>query len=141
MLLRGSAHADVPNRRRHQRSFGTFQRTKHDFDWKLASILPPSNQLDSRPDLLRQRFCRASRSVRDQPFRESLRNNVLDLLPDEFIAAISELLLCLYVKEDDLPALVYYHHGVRRRLQKSTISALHLRQMLLRGPAYADVPN
>ncbi len=63
------------------------------------------DELDPRADLLRQRFRRASRAVRDQPFRESFRNDVLYLLPEEFIAAVSELLLRLNIQQHDLSGL------------------------------------
>ena len=129
MLFRRLVHADVADRCRHQNSFGAFQRAQHDLDGKLGSVLPPPVELDPGTDLLRQRVSRASGSVGDQPFREALRNDVLHLLPDEFIAQISELFLRLNIQQDDFPALVHHHHGIRSRLQQPAIPALHLRQM------------
>ena len=78
-------------------------------------------QLNSRADLLRQRFRRGSRAIRNQPFREAFRNNVLYLLPDEFIAAVAELLLRLHIQQNDLSALVHHHHGIRRGLQQPAV--------------------
>jgi hypothetical protein len=72
-------------------------------------------------------------SVGDQPFREALGNDVLHLLPDQFIAAVSELFLRLNIQQDDLPALVHHHHRIRSRLQQPAVPALHLRQMLFRA--------
>ena len=141
MLFRGLAHADVADRRRHQSPFGAFQRAQHDLDGKLASILAPPDEFDSRADLLRQRFCRGARPVRDQPFRKALRNDVLHLLPDQFIAAVSELFLRLNIQQNDLAALVHHHHRIRSRLQQPAIPALHLRQMLFRSLAHADVAD
>src|ERR1700731_691885 len=135
------APGDVTDRRRHQDSFGAFQRAQHDLDWKIASILPPTGELNPRTDLLRQRVFRGSKSVGDQPFREALRNDVLHLLPYELIAAVSELFLRLNIQQDDLPGLVHHHHRVRRRLQQPAVPALHLRQMLFRILAHADVAN
>ncbi len=99
------------------------------------------DEFDPRADLLRQRFRRASRAVRDQPFRKSFRNDVLHLLPEEFIAAVSELLFRLNIQQHDLSALIHHHHGVRRRFQQPAVSAFHLRQMLLRCFAHADVAD
>ena len=84
------------------------------------------NKLDPRANLLRQRVRGASRSVRDQPFREAFRNDVLHLLPDEFIAAVSELFLRLNIQQNDLPALVHHHHGIRRRLQQPAVFRIRL---------------
>src|ERR1700734_3107438 len=141
MLFGSLAHADVADRRRHERSFHTFQRAQHDLDRKLSSILALGNKLDPGSDLLRQRLCRASRTVRYEPLGESLRNNVFHLLPDQFIAAVSELLLRLHIQKNDLTVLVHHHHSVRRRFEQSAIPALHLCQMLLGSLAYADVAD
>src|SRR6202521_938685 len=135
------ARGDVADRSRHQDSLGAFQRAQHDLDWKIASIFPPTGELNPRTDLLRQRVFRGSKSVRDQPFREALRNNVLHLLPYELIAAVSELFLRLNIQQDDLPALVHHHHRIRSRLQQPAVPALHLRQMLFRVLAHADVAD
>ena len=141
MLLRTLAHADVADRRRHQRSLGAFQRAQHDLDRKLAAVLAPPGELDPGADLLRQRVLRGSQIVRDQPFRETLRNDVRHLLPEQLVAAVAELLLGLEVQQDDLAALVHHHHRVRRRFQQPAVAALHLRQMLFRGLAHADVAD
>src|SRR5680860_1142684 len=101
------AQADVADRCRHQDSLGAFQRAKHDLDRKLAAILAPPDELDPRTDLLRQRVGRRAKAVGDQTFREARRNDVLHFLPDEFIAAVAELLLRLEIQQDDLPALVH----------------------------------
>ena len=73
MLFRILAHADVADRRRHQSSFGAFQRAQHDLDRKLAAVLAPPDEFDPGADLLRQRVFRGSQTVGDQPFREALR--------------------------------------------------------------------
>ena len=134
MLFRGLAHADVADRRRHQDSFGAFQRAQHDLDRKLAAVLAPPGELDPGADLLRQRVLRGSKIVRDQPFREALRNDVRHLLPEELVAAVAELLLRLQIQQDDLAVLVHHHHRVGRRFQQPAVPALHLRQMLFRVP-------
>ena len=89
---------DVSDCRRHQDALGAFERAEHDLNRKLGSILPPCNKFNSRSDLLRQRFRRASGTVRDQPFREALGDDVLYLLPYQFIAAVSELLFRLNIQ-------------------------------------------
>src|ERR1700674_673123 len=99
MLFRILAHADVANRCRDQDSFGAFQRAQHDLDREITPILPPPIELNPRTDLLRQRLSRSSGTVSDQPFREALRNDVLHLLPYEFIAAVSKLLLRLNIQQ------------------------------------------
>ncbi len=129
MRGRSLAHADVADRCRHQDSLVILQRAQHDLDGKLAFILAPPNEFNPGADLLRQRFRRASGTVGDQPFREALRNDVLHFLSDEFIAAVSELLLRLNIQQDDLPALVDHHHRIRSRLQQPAVPALHLHQM------------
>src|SRR5580698_9548559 len=141
MLFGGLAHADVADRRRHQRSFRTLERAQHDLDRKLGSILALGNKLDPGSDLLRQRLCRTSRAVRYEPLGKSLRNNVFYLLPDQFIAAVSELLLRLHIQKNDLPTLVHHYHGIGRRFEQSAVPALHLRQMLFGSLAHADVAN
>ena len=92
-------------------------------------------------DLLRQRVGGGASAVGDQPFREAFGNDVLHLLPHQFVAAVSELLLRLHVQQHDFPALVHHHHGVGRRFQQPAVPALHLRQMLLRVLAHADVAD
>ena len=138
-VLRSLAHADVADRRRHQDTFGAFQRAQHELDRKLASVLAPRGELDPGTDLLRQRLCHGSTTVRDQPFREALRNDVGHLLPEEFIAPVSELLLRLNVQQHDFSALVHHHHRVWSRLQQPAVLALHLRQMLFRGLALGNI--
>ena len=100
-----------------------------------------AGELDPGADLLRQRVFRGSQTVGDQPLREALRNDVLHLLPEELVAAVAELLLRLHVQQDDLAALVHHHHRIRRRLQQPAVPALHLRQMLFRRLAHADVAD
>ena len=51
------------------------------------------------------------------------------------------MFLRLNVQQDDLPALVHHHHGIGSRFQQSAIPAFHLRQMLFRGLAHADVAD
>ena len=115
------ARGDVADRCRHQDSFGAFQRAQHDLDGKLTSILPPPSELNPRTDLLRQRVFRRSKIVRDQPFREALGNDVLHLLPYQFIAAVSELFLRLNIQQDDLPTLVHHHHRIRSCFQQPSV--------------------
>ncbi len=69
-----------------------------------AAVLAPPDELDSGTDLLCQRLGCASRAVGDEPFREAFGNDVLHFLPDQFIAAVSKLLLRLNIQQDDLPA-------------------------------------
>src|ERR1700730_7126485 len=141
MLFRILAHADVADRCRHQDSLSAFQRAQHDLNRKRTSILPPPGELNPCTDLLRQRLSRGSRTASDQSFRETFRNDVLHLLPYEFIAAVSELFLRLNVQQDDLPARVHHHHRIRCCFQQSAIPAFHLRQMLFRILAHADVAD
>src|SRR5579872_3193651 len=134
------ARGDVADRGRYQDAFGAFERAQHDLDGKLALVLAPPGELNPRADLLRQRLGRRSQTVRDQPFREAFRNDVLHLLPDQLIAVISELLLRLNVQQDDLPALVHHHHGIRSRLQQAPILAFHLCQVLFDMLAHYERP-
>jgi len=89
LLLRGN----IADGRRHQDSFGALQRTEHDFDGELASILPQGDQLNPGADLLGQRLGRRAGSVRDQPLRKPLRNDAGHLLAQKFIAAVAKLFL------------------------------------------------
>ena len=100
-----------------------------------------AGELDPGADLLRQRVFRGAEAVGDQPLGEALRNDVRDLLPEELVAAVSELLLRLNIQQDDLPALVHHHHRIGSRLQQPAVPALHLRQMLFRVLAHADVAD
>ena len=100
-----------------------------------------ADELDARADLLRQRVFGGAQAVGDQPLRKAFRNDVLDLLAQQFVAAVAELLLGLNVEQHDLAGLVDHHHRIRRRLQQAAVAALHLRQMLLRRLAHADVAD
>src|ERR1700722_4753978 len=141
MSLGFLAHADVADCRRHQNSFCAFQRTAHDLDGELAALLPPVNEFNSSADLLRQRFCGASGAVRDQPLRKTLGNDVLQLLPYQLVAAISELFFRLNIQQNDLSRGVHHYHRIRSRFQQSAVSALHLCQMSFRFLAHADVAD
>ena len=90
---------------------------------------------------MRQRFCGATGTVGDQAFREALGNDVLYLLPDQLIAAVSELFLRLNIHQNDLPCLVHHYHRIRSRFQQPAVSTLHLRQMRFRFLAHADVAD
>ena len=132
MLFRGLARADVADGRRHQNAFGAFQRTQHDLDGKLAPVLPLPGEFDPRPHLLRQSIGRTAGSVGDQPLREAVRNDVLYLLAQEFIAPVAELPLGLHIHQDDLPNLVHHHHRIRSRFQQAAIPRV-------RFPAFGQV--
>ena len=80
MLFCILAHADIADCRCHEDSLGTFQWAQHDFDWKPSSILPQPVELNLRAALLRQRFSRGPGCVGDEPLREALRNQALNLL-------------------------------------------------------------
>ena len=104
-------------------------------------ILAQRGQLDAGADLLRQRVFRGPQIVGDQPLREADRNDVRDLLPEQFVAAVAELLFRLNIQQHDLAALVHHHHRVRRRFQQPAVSAFHLRQVLVGSLADADVAD
>ncbi len=132
---------DVADRGGDQDALGAFERAQHDLDGELAAVLAPPGELDAGADLLRQGVFRGAQGVRDQPFREAFRNDVLDLLPHQLVAAVAELLLRLHIEQHDLSGLVHHHHGVGRRFQQPAVAAFHLRQMLFRGLAHADVAD
>src|SRR3984893_10102511 len=132
MPFRVLADADVADRRRYQTSFGAFQRTQHDLDRKFGSVLALTDQLDPGTDLLRQRVRRGSEAIREQALRKTVRNNIRYLLPQKFVAAISELLLRLKVQQDDLLTLVDHHHRLGTHLAQLAISGLHPAQMSFR---------
>jgi hypothetical protein len=112
-LLGFLAGADIADRRRYQCSLSAHQRTQHDLDGKFSSIIPPPREFDTRADVLCQRLYRASCSIRDQAFRKPFRNYFLNLLANEFVAPVAKLFLDLYIHQDNLPSLVYYHHCIR----------------------------
>ena len=124
VLLRGLAHADVADGRRHQDAVGALERAKHDFDGKRAAILAPPGELDARADLLRERIVGAAGIVGDQPLRETFRDDVLHLLAEELVAAVTELLLRLDIQEHDVPGLVHDHHRIRGRFHESAVLGL-----------------
>ena len=99
------------------------------------------DEFDPGADLLRQGFGGGAGAVGDQPFGETFRNDVLDLLPHQFVAAVAELLFRLHVQQDDFAARIHHHHGIGSGFQQPAVSALHLRQMLFRVPAHADVAD
>ncbi len=135
------ACADVADCRRYQDLTGAFQRAQHDLDGELGAILPLPNELDPRTDLLSKRVFRGAKTVFDQSIGEAVRNDSGDLLAQELVAAESELPLRLKIQEDDFPGLVHHHHGIRSCLQEPAIPRLHLREMLFRFLANADVAD
>ena len=141
MPFRVLAHADVANRGCHQRAVRAFERAQHDLDRKLAAILTPPGKFDPGADLLRQRLGGSAGAVGDQPLGEALGNDVLDLLPHQFVAAVAELFFRLHIEQHDLPARVHHHHGIGGGFEQPAVAAFHLRQMFFRVPAHADVAN
>src|ERR1700722_867333 len=133
MPFRVLAHADVADGGGHQDALGAFERAQHDLDGEIAAILPPCNEFNPRTDLLRQGVRRGSRAVGDEAFRETLWNDVLYRLADEFIAVVSELLLRLEVQQDDFTGGVYNHHGIGSCFEQPAV-------LRLRFLAFADVP-
>src|ERR1700730_2286333 len=126
VLFRSLAHADVADRCRHQDSLVALQRAQHDLNRKLTAVLPPPGELNPRTNLLRQRVGRGACTVRDEPFRETLGNDVLYLLTHEFTGAVSELFLGPSIQQNDLSALIHHHHRIRSRFQQPTVPAFHL---------------
>jgi hypothetical protein len=63
------------------KDLGVLQWAQHDFDRKLASVLPPADKFDPHTDLLLQCIGHASNSVSDEPLRKAFRNDVFYLLP------------------------------------------------------------
>ena len=53
-LLGRLADADVADGRGHEDPVGALERAEHDLDRELAAVLAQRDQLDARPDLLRQ---------------------------------------------------------------------------------------
>ena len=141
MFLCLLAHADVANCRGHQDALVVFQRAQHDLDGKRVAVLAPCRQFDSGADLLRQRLGRGARAVRDQPLGEADRDDVGDLLSEQFVARISELLFGLEIDEDDLAVLVDHDHRVRRRFEQPAVAAFHLRQMRFHLLTYAKIAD
>ena len=92
-------------------------------------------------DLLGQRFGGGAGAVGDQPFGETLGNDVLHFLPHQFVAAVAKLFLRLHIQQDDLSALIHHHHGVGGGFEQPAIAAFHLRQMVFRVLAHADVAD
>ena len=117
------------------------QRAQHDLDWKLAAVLALPDQFDPGTDLLRQCVRRGSKTIRDQPFRKTVRNDIRHLLTQQFVAAIAEFLFRLEVQQDDFAPLVHHHYCVGSRLEQSAIPGLHLCQMLFGLPADADIAD
>ena len=133
--FRLSARADIAD---HQNSLGAFERTQHDLDRKFAAILAPARQFRFGADLKCER---RGKTIIDQALCNALRNDLLDVLPKQFIATIAEFLLGLKVQQDNLPCMVYHDHRVRSRLQQTMIPRLHQRQVLFRILANADVAD
>ncbi|MEI9925043.1 MAG: hypothetical protein WDN50_17265 [Bradyrhizobium sp.] len=141
MLFCRPAHADIADCGGDQGSFRAIQRAQHDLDRKLGSIFPPRVEFDSGADLLRQRIFGRSQSVRDQPLGEAIGNDVRYLLPQQFVAMISELHFRLQIDENDFLDLVHHHHRIRRGFQQAAIFGFHLRQNAFSILAYADVAD
>ena len=134
-------HGDVADGRSHQNAFRAFERAEHDLDGKLAAVFAPPDELDSSADLLGQSFGCAASTVGDDALREALGNDVLHLLPDEFIAAVPELLFRPDVQQDNLSGHVHHHHGVGGGFEQPAVPAFHLRQMGFRTLARTDVAD
>ena len=106
-----------------------------------AAIFAPPDEFDSGADLLRQRLGRGAGAVGDDAFGEAFGDDVLDLLPDQFVAAVAELFFRLHIEQDDLSGYVHHHHGVGSGFQQAAVPAFHLRQMGFRVLAHADVAD
>src|SRR6202795_3736540 len=76
------AGADVAD---HQDSLGAFERAQHDLNRKLAAILPSPRELDPRSDLQGQGILPTSQSTRQQALGKALRNDVFQILPEQFV--------------------------------------------------------
>ena len=127
MALSSFANTDVANRRRHQNAFRAFERTQHELDGKLASILASSGEFNSRTaDLLRSRIFRRSKIISDQPFREPHRNDVHYLAPCQLIPTVSELFLSLQIQEHDYSILIDHQHGIGSCFKQPTVLRLRL---------------
>ncbi len=121
MRLSVFAHADVADRRGDQNALRAAQRAQHDFDGELAAVLAPGGELDAGADLLRECIFVGAQSVGDEPLGETLRHDAADQLPEQFVAAIAELLLRLQIHENDHAANVHHHHGIGRSLQQAAV--------------------
>ncbi|MDP2398141.1 MAG: hypothetical protein Q8M53_07295 [Burkholderiales bacterium] len=62
-------------------------------------------------------------------------------MPDEFIAAVTELLLRAGVQHDDIAALVNHHHRIRRCLKQPAVTVFHLHQLCFRRLADGNVAD
>src|ERR1700726_3258874 len=121
MLFGLFAFGDVPDGCRYQDPLGAFERTQHDLDGKLASILSPTDELNPRSHLLRQRLGRGSGTVSDQPLCEAFRDDVLHLLSYKFITVVTELFLRLKVQKNDFSTLVHDNHRIWGCLQQPSV--------------------
>src|ERR1700722_2239392 len=121
VLLGILADGDVANCSGNQDAFGAFHWAQHDLDGEITPVFASSHELNSGADLLGQSFGCGSRAIRDQAFGETLRNNVLNFLPNQLIAAVSELFLSLDVEENYLPVLVHNHHGIGSSFQERAV--------------------
>jgi len=134
-LLGSFAQSDVPDGRSDQDAVGILERTQHDLNGKLASVFPPSIQLDLCTDMLYRCVSDVPFPLLDQQFREARGNDFLHLLSKKFVTTVSELFLRLHVQQNDLSALVHYHHRIRSRFQQPAKLLLTLAERLLGKPA------
>ncbi len=75
-------------------------------------------------------------TVGNDPFREAFGDDVLHLLPDQFVAAVAKLFFRLNIQQNNLSAHVDHHHGIGSRFQQAAVPAFHLRQMGFRSLAH-----
>jgi hypothetical protein len=75
----------------------------------------------------------------EQAFREALRNDIFDVLAQEFVPPVSELLFRLKIQEDDFSSRVYDDHRVRSCFQQASVSCFHLDNVFFGRFAHGNI--
>jgi hypothetical protein len=101
-------------------------------DRELAPVLAARKNVTARSHQAHAGMCRVIGSVNRMLRTKSLRNEHVDILPDQLVAAVSKQLLDLPVDQDDSAVAGRKHHSIRCRLHHQAellLRSLELRSM------------
>ena len=118
-FLQTFALADIANRARNQHALFRFQRTEADLHRELVPVLVQAVQFHARAHGPHARLGDETSAMAGMLAAQTLRHQFLDLLSQQFLPAIAEQFLDLGVHQNNLPALVDHHDGIRRRFQQA----------------------
>lgn len=112
-LLRKFLFRNIANYGKHQRAGCRFDRAQHDVDGQFAPVLAAPVEFESRSHRAHAGLRGVAAAVLRVNDTESLRNQKLDGLTDEFLAVVIEHARGLRVRPNDGTGWIGDEHGIR----------------------------